>query len=198
MYNLTEGPRDPHIFKAIFMAGIPGSGKSTISKLISSGTGLKTIDFDEIRKALKNVSDFNKIDSLIQSRYNLYINGRLGLIIDKTSQDYNKVIELKTELESIGYDTLMIYVNTDLEIAKSRATERFKATGREVSPDYIDSAFKNLSRNIGLYQSDFQGNFIIVDNTEKANVKFLEKTIQTFLNKPPSNKIAKDWIQDNI
>jgi len=32
--ELTEGPRDPAIFKAVFLAGGPGSGKSFITQKI--------------------------------------------------------------------------------------------------------------------------------------------------------------------
>ena len=28
--NLSEGPNDPHIFKAVFLAGGPGSGKGFV------------------------------------------------------------------------------------------------------------------------------------------------------------------------
>ena len=37
---VDEGVHDPHIFKAVFMAGSPGAGKSTIANKLFAGTGL--------------------------------------------------------------------------------------------------------------------------------------------------------------
>ena len=34
---LDEGPNDPHIFKAVFMAGGPGSGKSYVARKMLAG-----------------------------------------------------------------------------------------------------------------------------------------------------------------
>ena len=43
---ITEGVYDPSIFKAFFLAGGPGSGKSFVSKSALSGMGLKVINSD--------------------------------------------------------------------------------------------------------------------------------------------------------
>ena len=40
---ITEGVYDPAIFKAFFLAGGPGSGKSWVSARALSGMGLKVI-----------------------------------------------------------------------------------------------------------------------------------------------------------
>ena len=44
---LKEGVYDPNIFKAVFMAGGPGSGKSWIASKTTSGLGLKVINSDD-------------------------------------------------------------------------------------------------------------------------------------------------------
>mgnify|MGYP000636666947 CR=1 FL=1 len=43
---ITEGVYDPNIFKAFFLAGGPGSGKSWVSERTLSGMGLKIINSD--------------------------------------------------------------------------------------------------------------------------------------------------------
>ena len=43
---ITEGVYDPSIFKAFFLAGGPGSGKSWVSTRALSGMGLKVINSD--------------------------------------------------------------------------------------------------------------------------------------------------------
>ena len=43
---ISEGVYDPNIFKAFFLAGGPGSGKSWVSERALSGMGLKVINSD--------------------------------------------------------------------------------------------------------------------------------------------------------
>ena len=46
---IDEGVNDPGIFKAIYMAGGPGSGKSYVAfNVIPKSSGLKTINSDEL------------------------------------------------------------------------------------------------------------------------------------------------------
>ena len=43
---LDEGVYDPNIFKAFFLAGGPGSGKSYVVRRTTGGTGLKIVNSD--------------------------------------------------------------------------------------------------------------------------------------------------------
>mgnify|MGYP003323212928 CR=1 FL=1 len=45
--SLNEGINDPGIFKAVFMAGGPGSGKSYVAGKATGGTGLKSVNSDD-------------------------------------------------------------------------------------------------------------------------------------------------------
>ena len=45
---ITEGVYDPNIFKAFFLAGGPGSGKSWVSERTLMGMGLKVINSDDV------------------------------------------------------------------------------------------------------------------------------------------------------
>lgn len=203
---LKEGPRDPHIFKAIFTAGIPGSGKTTIVKKLTAGTGMKIVSFDELYEYLiKNANDHDaaleKSSSLLDKKLSTYLDGRLGVIVDKTSWDYNKVKDIKGMLEKLGYDTLMVYVNTDLNVAKERAKSRFKTTGRSVDDEYIDSVFKRLSSSLGKYQQDFSDRLVIIDNTTDSTdladpIKFAQNKVDRFLNTKPTSRVATQWIQN--
>ena len=49
LFNLIgEGIHDRHTYKAVFMAGSPGSGKTTVRKSLFGGTSLKVVDPDEM------------------------------------------------------------------------------------------------------------------------------------------------------
>ena len=51
---ITEGVYDPSIFKAFFLAGGPGSGKSWVSARALSGMGLKVINSDNAFTSMLN------------------------------------------------------------------------------------------------------------------------------------------------
>ena len=54
--DLQEGLQDPNIFKAFFLAGGPGSGKSYVVRSTTGGTGLRIVNSDDIfEKGLASV-----------------------------------------------------------------------------------------------------------------------------------------------
>ena len=54
-HELQEGLQDPNIFKAFFLAGGPGSGKSFVVRKTTGGTGLRIVNSDDIfEKYLKD------------------------------------------------------------------------------------------------------------------------------------------------
>lgn len=206
--SLTEGIRDPHIFKAIFTAGVPGSGKSTVSKYLIGGTGLRPASFDDVYEYLTKATDLShpekmdKSSSLVKHRLQGLIQGRLGLLIDRTSWNYTSIHALKEGLENLGYDTFMLYVNTDLDVARQRVADRATKTGRNVEAGFIDKAFAELSKNLGKYQQEFKGNFAIVDNTHakadpnafRESIKYAQKEIDRFLREQPRKREAVEWM----
>ena len=55
--DLQEGLNDPNIFKAFFLAGGPGSGKSYVVRKTTGGTGLKVVNSDDaFEKLLKDAN----------------------------------------------------------------------------------------------------------------------------------------------
>ena len=138
--ELQEGVYDPNILKAFFMAGGPGSGKSYVVQRTTGGLGLKIVNSDEIfEKKLKAaglslkmpdneqsmrdpIRDKSKV--LTKKRKEGYLEGRLGLVIDGTGHDYEKIAYQARQLEELGYDTFMIFVNTSLDVAQERNMKR--------------------------------------------------------------------------
>ena len=134
---IQEGVDDPAIFKAIFLAGGPGSGKSFIvGKTGLPALGMKVVNSDDafetaMKKAGKKMTSdeiFSDEGQTIRDRskrltakkQEMYISGRLGLVIDGTGKDPNKIKKQAKALQDLGYDTMMILVNTTLEVAIDR------------------------------------------------------------------------------
>jgi len=175
--DLQEGLYDPNIFKAFFLAGGPGSGKSFVTNNAFGGTGLKTINSDNaFERSLKknglslkmpeNEAEARDIirdraKAMTGSQLDLSIKGRLGLVIDGTGRDYDKIKEQKALLDLLGYDCYMVFVNTSLEVALERNSKRERSV-----PEYITKkSWTQVQSNIGKFQNLFgMSNMVIVDN----------------------------------
>ena len=203
---VDEGMNDPHIFKAVFMAGSPGAGKSTIANKLFGGTGLKTLNVDafwQLYKALGKQGNYSRYWELYKVQEKNFLAGRLGLIIDGTAKNPERMAQVKADLESLGYDTAMVFVNTSLETSMNRVINRAKTSGkdlgREIDPQFVQDAWEKTQRGLGALQSMFGGNFFIIDNNRgEPNVAYAEKTLKRWLNKSPTNPAAREWMQQQM
>ena len=63
--HLSEGLYDPGIFKAFFLAGGPGAGKTFVTSSAFSGSGLKVVNSDvAFERGLKKANLLEKIRSI--------------------------------------------------------------------------------------------------------------------------------------
>ena len=114
LYNeeaINEGVYDKNIFKAFFLAGGPGSGKSWVSARTLMGQGMKVINSDDgferyAKQAglnLKQMGSFTAKQTKLKDRlrtrakrgtaymHQHAIDGRLGLIMDSTARDTARI-----------------------------------------------------------------------------------------------------------
>ena len=202
---IDEGPHDPHIFKAVFMAGSPGAGKTTIANKLFSGSGLKFVDLDRFEALYRarghkveyhSDTSYDHFWKLSQKQKKNYVDGRLGMIIDGTAKDLDRIITQKHILEKMGYSTAMIFVNTDLQTAIQRVDHRFKTQGRPVARDRVTKSWNMSQQNMGKLQEHFGASFFIVDNSKpNIDVGHIAKKVDHFLRTPPSDYRAKEWLQ---
>jgi predicted kinase len=209
---LSEGVNDPAIFKAVFLAGGPGSGKSFIvGKTALSSLGFKLINSDILfeinlkRAGLEakpeNIySDAgqelrNYAKALTKKKLELALIGRLGLVIDGTGKDFNKIKKQAEQLRSLGYDVSMIFVNTDLDTALQRNRQR----SRSLPDSTVESMWKDVQKNLGALQSLFSQKMYIVDNSigsdYESDSNTVYKKIMSWSKTEPDTRIAKKWIQ---
>jgi len=214
---LREGVYDPGIFKAFFLAGGPGSGKTFVTRSAFGGTGLKLVNSDAsfergLKKAglsLKMPDQEEYFRDIVRAKAKIttatqldtYMQGRLGLVIDATGRDLNVINNQKRLLDQIGYDSYMIFVNTSLEVAIERNQNRPRSI-----PEYIvTNSWNGVQRNIGQFQRIFSPNrMLIVDNnrSEKELVTLTLNTAAKFirgqLRTTPQNLQAKQWIANEL
>lgn len=214
--QLTEGVYDPNIFKAFFLAGGPGSGKSYVVRRTTGGLGLKIVNSDIAFEKLLKDADFDldframspekslerdKIRSrakeVTSKMQRNFVAGRLGLIIDGTGAEYTKIERQARRLKELGYETYMIFVNTSLDTAIERNNQR----SRKLPLDIVKTYWNNVQSNIGKFQRLFgMGNMIIVDNNSAGENVFntVFKQIVKLTKRKVTNYIAKQWIDNQL
>ena len=210
---LSEGLYDPNIFKAFFLAGGPGSGKSFVARNVFTGTGLKLVNSDivfenSLKKAGLSLSmpdeeqyfrDIlrTRAKAIVDNQIDLYVKGRLGLVIDATGRDYNIISRQFSALQLLGYDCYMVFVNTSLEVALERNAKR-----ERVVPEYITkNSWQSVQNNIGRFQNLFGlANFVVVDNSKSEQelvtltMNKVNSVVRRFLTTPIKSYIAKRWM----
>lgn len=221
---LNEGVYDPGIFKAIFTAGGPGSGKSYAASTLFgmpekmpfvSADGLKSVNSDKYFETYLQMSgmsqDISKLSpeefeqvmvlrdkskKVRDAALKNYINGRLGMLIDGTGKDYGKIAKQKKRLQDVGYDCFMIFVNTDLDVALERNFKR----DRKLPTELVKKSWKAVQNNLGKFQGLFgSSNMLVVDNSEyKDFPKIIKSGAREFVNRPVQNHIAKKWIKKEL
>ena len=211
--KLQEGVYDPNIFKAIFLAGGPGSGKSYVVRRTTGGLGMKIVNSDDIYEKMLNDAGLEaspedifsdegqeirvrakKVTKRMQGNF---LTGRLGVIIDGTGKDYDKIAKQVQGFRTIGYECSMIFVNTSLDTAQERNRKR----SRTLPEKEVANMWNEVQRNIGKFQSLFGSkDFIIVDNNDAGEDVFAKvwKRIAMLVRKKVSNNIAKRWISQEL
>jgi len=211
--DMQEGVYDPNIFKAIFLAGGPGSGKSYVVRKTTGGLGMKIVNSDDIyEKMLKDAgleptpedifSDKGqeirvRAKKTTKVKQGGFLNGRLGVIIDGTGKDYDKIAKQVQSFKGLGYECSMIFVNTSLDTAQ----ERNQMRQRTLPDKQVAQMWNEVQRNIGKFQSLFGSSaFIIVDNNDAGEDVFAKvwKRIMKLVKKKVSNTIAKRWITQEL
>jgi cytidylate kinase len=216
---LVEGVYDKNIFKAIFLAGGPGSGKSYVAKASTAGMGLKMVNSDDQFEYLldkegltkkmntpRGERETDKRDAVrdrgkvltakkrgdIGTGKGGFVEGRLGMIIDGTGHDFEKIARQSSKLRMLGYETYMVFVNTSLDVALKANAER----DRVVPTSVVTKSHKAVQSNLGKFSSHFRGNLVIVDNNDREEepIKIAFKQVGQLLRKPVKNQIAKNWI----
>jgi dephospho-CoA kinase len=225
--TLFEGVHDKGIFKAIFLAGGPGSGKDYILNKTLDGHGLVEINSD---KALEYLMDKEKLDkkmpdneeaqrnevrkrakNVTELRQRLALHGRNGLIINGTGDDPEKYMKIKKTLEKMGYETTCVVVNTDDEVSKKRNIERGQRGGRTVPENIRKRKWDSIQAARPELAKMFRNNYVEFDNSFDARnidqatknekdkeLQAIYKNVAKFVNTKPKNKQSKEWVANEM
>lgn len=230
--QLLEGVYDPGIFKCVFMAGGPGSGKShTADELFGldaqfkssfSHYGLKVVNSDKMFEYLlkqmhispKDLADIQRRDpasflfltqdptgprgrakDLTDKQQDYFLAGRLGVIIDGTGDNYLKIEKKKQQMEALGYDTSMVFVNTTLDVA----LERNRMRSRQLPDALVTEIWQSCQHNRAYYRRLFGSDYLeVYNNKNGVPHPLVQRAIAEFMRRPIQNTIGKQWVHAHL
>ena len=212
---MAGGPGSGKSYVAGELFALP---KDTEMSTVSYDNGLKLVNSDKafellLKKAgidmaklmdLKDSSEEewsnamvirDRAKELTKGTQEMYIQGRLGMIIDGTGKNYGKIEKQVNKMRALGYDCYMVFVNTSLEVAQQRNAAR----DRKLPKDMVEKMWGEVQQNIGKFQRLFKSKrFEIVDNSEyndSTPIDLVAKEIRKFMKQPVSNPIGKQWME---
>ena len=203
---LSEGINDKGIFKCVFLGGVPASGKSYIANEIMRNTGVmpKTVNFDQFYEYLsqkhevpiKTKSDTDspeahdirqRAKTLTRSQVQVYLRGMLPLIVDTTASDIAQLVERMSVLREHGYDILMVYKKSKMDVAMQRAAAR----SRYVDPVHIKRMHSSEDYRIyeiEKYLKEKGNHFILLEPDQQ--ISDVVREIDKFYTSPIENPIG--------
>ena len=224
---LLEGVHDQGIFKVIFLAGGPGSGKDFVLNNTLDGQGLTEINSDKALEFLMDKEGLNKTmpadetekrnlvrgraKNITELRQQLALLGRNGLIINGTGDDVVKTKKIKDQLEKLGYESSMLLVNTRDDISAQRNIERGQRGGRAVPEPIRKEKWDNVQYARTEYAKMFGANYSEFDNSEdlrqadpetvkakKDELLSLFNKFREFVATPPQTQESQFWTANEL
>lgn len=116
----------PHV---LVVVGNPGAGKSYFSRRFAELFGAPLVQYDRIRSDLFNNPNYTNDEQIIIRRVLHYMAGEMfktgrTFIIDGGFNTKNERILLRAAAKKAGYETLAIWVQTDLRTCRSRTISK--------------------------------------------------------------------------
>ena len=178
------------MFKAIFVTGGPGSGKDVVireSVPIGNAVELNSV------QAYDYLADKQRLSEKSSDFRRESIRSRGPLIINSPADDVDRINYIKEELEELGYETMMVFVNTSDEASKERNTKLFRMMVESIRHEKWLKSQKNKQN----FAESFDV-FIEFDNNKtldfiEENITDTYKNINRFAANENYTELASDW-----
>ena len=185
---------DRGLFKAIFVTGGPGSGKDIIIReAIAEG---RIVELNLVQ-AQEYLADKQKLSEHSKDFRREGIRSRGPLIINGPADDKERISYIKEELEELGYQTMMVFVNTTDAASK----ERNSLLSRMMVESVRQDKWLKSQRNTKYFTESFK-NFVVFDNTgsiseKEEDIHQIYESTTDFLDLNVLNETSKDWLNRN-
>ena len=185
---------DRGLFRAIFVTGGPGSGKDVIIREAIAESRIVELNLVQAQDYL---ADKQKLSEQSKDFRREGIRNRGPLIINGPADDVNRISYIKEELESLGYETMMVFVDTSDEVSK----ERNSLLSRMMVESVRQDKWAKSQRNTKYFTEAFQ-NFVAFDNTgniesKESDIHDVYESTKNFLDSKLLNETSEDWLNRN-
>ena len=121
--------------------------------------------------------------------------GRIGMLVDGTGGKYDKMVRQKETAEALGYDTMLLFVDTSEEIAVERNANR----ERKLPEKKVRELWSDVQNNKEAFQNLFGDKMVVVNNDKFGPPpEEVVKELNKFVDTPVQNKIGQVWIEDEL
>jgi predicted kinase len=178
-------------FKAIFVTGGPGSGKDVVIREAIAESKIVELNFIQAQEYL---GDKQKLSEKTGDFRREGIRNRGPLIVNGPADDKDRIAYIKEELEELGYDTMMIFVETTNETSK----ERNSLLSRMMVESVRQDKWLKSQQNTKYFQESF-ADCITFDNTgnldtKEEDIHFVYEKTNEFLDSGVVGETAEDWL----
>jgi chloramphenicol 3-O-phosphotransferase len=196
-------------YKAIFMVGGPGAGKTNIGKGLQLGRrGFKVVNQDIALEAMKEEvglpakeSEYTKEQRSMRSKlgaaarkaavekFDKYAKNGDGMVVDGTGASYNATMKKVKQLEDAGFEVHMVVANTPLETAIARNQARVERS----LPDFVvRKTWEQVQESAKRYREEFGDRLYEIETTDIGLGEALpERFLQKVYSGITRNKVGK-------
>lgn len=190
------------MFKAIFISGGPGSGKDIIIR--EAIAEQNAVEMNSTT-AINILNDKHKLCEKTRDIRREAIRNRAPLIITGTTNEEHNTYVIREELEELGYETMMIFVNTTNDASKKRnechermmlesvREDRWKEA--QLISEKYQKAFKKYLEFDNSLNLNEANDFDIAQKEE--DISIIYEMCNWFFDIPTENKIAESWLHKN-
>jgi len=187
------------LFKAIFVSGGPGSGKDIIIREAIAEQNAVEITSTT---AVSILNDKHKLYEFSRDSRREAIRQRQPLIITGTTNEQYNILAIREELEELGYETMMVFVNASNEssrkrneghermMAESVRQQRWEVT--QLVAEKFNQEFKKyleFDNSIDLNEANE------IETSEKEeDISIIYEMTNWFFDTPVENEIAESWM----
>ena len=196
---LSESPSDKGAFKALFVSGPPGAGKTSIKKYVNLPSDIVVIDADTTIARVTGNSNYDpkrdkSITMAVQDEFTDAVNDVSPLLLDTVGNNERLMMRRINTLQRIGYDVAMIWVDVEESTSHKRIKKREEETGRKVDPDFVSQVHQDKKYALPKYQTELGANFMYVSNETEIDVSRIQEKTSKFFNSPVQNPKGQELL----
>ena len=183
------------LFKAVFVTGGPGSGKDVVIRESIPHQG--AVEINSVQ-AFDYLMDKQKLSETTKDYRREAIRSRLPLIINGPADDHYRMITIKEELEELGYETMIVFVDTTNKASKSRNERLTKMVSESLRQEKWELAQSSKEA----YRQNFE-RFVNFDNSEslesiQEDITTTYQKVDNFFAGESYTETANMWLENHV